>query len=231
MTFAPLAVPAFPIWPAGDLTRPMLSMMNVRYAVTAVADPIPPGWHEVTVDHQSRLIENERVLPRAFVPRHVRGGEMHTETDFADNAWIATPHPAFGHFLPASGEKGSRDAGVERSSRASAGGRRPGEDDAVNGPGTVVAAREGSKLRMEADMAAPGYVVVSETAWPGWRAYLDGRRVRILRANQAFLAVYVPAGRHEIRLRYLPQSFVVGRTISVAVAALLLIALFIRQVM
>src|SRR5207253_8484163 len=68
MTFAPLAVPAFPIWPAGDLTRPMLSMMNVRYAVTAVADPIPPGWREVTVDHQSRLIENERVLPRAFVP-------------------------------------------------------------------------------------------------------------------------------------------------------------------
>jgi len=39
----------------------MLSMMNVRYAVTASLNPIPPGWHEVTVDHQSRLIENERV--------------------------------------------------------------------------------------------------------------------------------------------------------------------------
>jgi hypothetical protein len=194
MTFAPLAVPAFPIWPTGDLTRPMLSMMNVRYAITAVGDPIPPGWHEVTVDHRSRLIENERVLPRAFVPRHTRGGEMNADTDFADSAWIE------------------------------------GAGDAANGPGTVITTRQGSQLRLQADMAAPGYVVVSETAWPGWRAYLDGRRVRTSRANQAFLAVYVPAGHHEVRLRYLPQSFVLGRTISVAVALLLSIGVFVRQV-
>jgi hypothetical protein len=147
----------------------------------------------VTVDHRSRLIENERVLPRAFVPPHTRTGEMSADA-VLDAAWIE------------------------------------GAGDAANGPGTVITTREGSRLRIQAAMAAPGYVVVSETAWPGWRAYLDGRRVRILRANQAFLAVYVPAGRHEIRLRYLPQSFVVGRTISVAVAALLLIALLIRQV-
>ena len=88
MTFAPLAVPAFPIWPAADLTRPMLSMMNVRFAVTSVNDPIPSGWHQVMIDHQSRLIENERVLPRAYVPRHTRGGEMNVESDFADSAWI-----------------------------------------------------------------------------------------------------------------------------------------------
>jgi len=195
MTFEPLAVPAFPIWPAGDLTRPVLSMMNVRYAVTGAGDPIPPGWHEVTIDHQSRLIENERVLPRAFVPRHTRAGEMNPDADFADSAWIE------------------------------------GAGDAPNGPGTVAVVREGSGLRLQASMDAPGWVVVSQTAWSGWRAYVDGRRVRALRANRAFLAVYVPAGRHEVRLRYLPQSFVVGRTISAAVALLLSIGLLVRQVM
>ena len=194
MTFEPLAVPAFPIWPAGDLTRPVLSMMNVRYAVTGAGDPIPPGWHEVTIDHQSRLIENERVLPRAFVPRHTRAGEMNPDADFADSAWIE------------------------------------GAGDAPNGPGAVAVARDGSGLRMQASMDAPGWVVISQTAWTGWRAYLDGRRVRMLRANRAFLAVYVPAGRHEVRLRYLPRSFVVGRTISVAVALLLSIGLLLRQV-
>src|SRR5213075_1798698 len=140
MTFAPLAVPAFPIWPAGDLTRPMLSMMNVRYAITGVTEPIPPGWHEVTVDHRSRLIENEHVLPRAFVPRHTRGSqneidEMDRETDFAERGWIDTPHPAFGHLLPASGENGARNASIESPSPALAGegGGRPGEGDAANG--------------------------------------------------------------------------------------------------
>lgn len=158
MTFAALTVPPFP--------DPALSAMNVRYAVTGVADPIPPGWHEVTVDRQSRLIENERVLSRAYVP----------------------------------------------------------------GSGRLTVRRVGSQLHITADMAAGGEVVVSETAWNGWRAYLDGRRVRLDRANGAFLKVYVPEGHHEVLLRYLPQSFVVGRTISVAVAVLLAIALFIRQV-
>jgi hypothetical protein len=194
MTFEALAVPAFPIWPAGDLTKPALSMMNVRYAVVAAADPIPAGWHHVTLDHGSRLIENERVLPRAFVPRHTRAGEMNADADFADSAWIA------------------------------------GVGDAPNGPGSVRVIRDGSALRMEASMDAPGWMVVSETAWPGWRAYVDGRRVRTARANRAFLAIYVPAGQHEIRLRYLPQSFVVGRTISVAVALCLLIDLVARRV-
>jgi hypothetical protein len=199
MTFEPLAYQTFPIWPAADLTRPMLSMMNARYAVIGAADVIPSGWHEVTVDHQSRLIENERVLPRAFVPRNVRGAasaleEMKGETDFGERAWIE------------------------------------GVGEGANGPGRVDVMRDGSQLRMNADMHAAGYVVISQAAWPGWRAYVDGRRVRTVRANHAFLAVYVPAGHHQIRLRYLPQSFVVGRTISIAVAALLLLALLIRQV-
>jgi len=194
MTFAPLAVPAFPIWPAGDLTRPMLSMMNVRFAVTSVNDPVPPGWREVITDHQSRLIENERVLPRAYVPRHTRGGEMNADADPADRAWI------------------------------------DGVGDTDNGSGTVVTTRDGSNLHLTANMNAPGWIVISEAAWPGWRAYLDGRRVRMQRANRAFLAVYAPAGQHEIRLRYLPRSFTLGRTISVAVALLLSIGLIIRQV-
>ena len=163
-------------------------------AVTSVNDSIPNGWREITIDHQSRLIENERVLPRAYVPRHTRGGEMDPDADPADSAWIE------------------------------------GIGDTDNGSGAIVTIGEGSNLRLAADMRAPGWIVVSETAWPGWRAYLDGRRVRMQRANRAFLAVYAPAGQHEIRLRYLPRSFVIGRTISVAVALLLLIGLIVRQV-
>jgi hypothetical protein len=218
MTFAPLSE-TFPLWPTTDLTRPMLSMMNVRYAVQGTWEPLPPGWREVTVDHQSRLIENERVLPRAFVPRQVRSGgdvleEMKGETDFAERAWI-DPHPPL---------RGTFSRRREKDNLV------PLPREAPNGAGRVAVAREGSGLRIDAVMDAAGYVVISQTAWPGWRAYVDGRRVRTLRANHAFLAVYVPAGRHQIRLRYLPQSFVAGRTISVAVALLLLVTGFRRQV-
>ena len=201
MTLAPFAE-TFPLWKAGELTRPIVSMMNVRYAVTETWQATPPGWREVAVDANSRLLENEHALPRAFVPRRVRFGtehlpEMRNETDFAERAWIDATEPLR-----------ERD----------------------NGRGTVTARRNASGLRLDAVMERDGFIVVSESAWPGWRAYVDGRRVGILRANHVFLGIYVPAGRHEVRLRYLPQSFVVGRTISVAVALLLFAGLVIRQV-
>jgi hypothetical protein len=191
----------FPLWcrhggfgfnQIDDLTRPMLSMLNVRFAVVPKDEAIPPGWREVTTDHASRLIENKHVLPRAFIPRNVRIGagndieDMGAANDFAETAWLDLP-------------------GSPR--------------DLPNGPGTIVIHPRSFDVTMEHD----GFVVISNAAWNGWRAYIDGRRTKIVRANHAFLGVFVPVGRHTIRLVYLPQSFVVGRWISLATLAILAI--------
>jgi uncharacterized membrane protein YfhO len=47
--------------------------------------------------------------------------------------------------------------------------------------------------------------------------------VKPLRANHAFLAVYLPSGRHVVQLTYLPQAFVAGRAVSVGTLLLLVI--------
>jgi hypothetical protein len=214
MTFAPLAE-TFPLWrnrfpPAGgevlDLTKPILSMMNVRYSLLDVLKPIPAGWREVTFDIYTRLIENEHALGRAFVPARVRFGrtpqqeleEMSVETDFSQRAWLTTPD------------------------------QPPHERE--NGPGAVTVSRDGADLDLQIRMESDGFVVISETAWPGWRAHLDNRRVRLVRANHAFLAVFVPLGEHHVRLRYLPQSFVAGRTISLVTALCLAMFIVVRKV-
>ncbi len=75
---------------------------------------------------------------------------------------------------------------------------------------------------LHADMRSAGWVVVSEQNWRGWRTYIDGRRVKIQNANIAFLGIYVPQGRHVVDLRYWPESFVIGRTISIGTIALLI---------
>jgi hypothetical protein len=56
--------------------------------------------------------------------------------------------------------------------------------------------------------------VVSQTYFPGWEAYIDGRPAKLWRANYAFQAVDVPPGQHEIKLKYRDKAFLVGVVLS-----------------
>lgn len=82
--------------------------------------------------------------------------------------------------------------------------------------------RKGLEYELDATMSADGWIVVSESAWKGWRAYIDGRRVKTHFANHAFIGLFVPAGQHRVRVVYLPDSFTRGRTISLVTLAILL---------
>ena len=65
-----------PIWfnRVDDLTRPFLTLLNVRYAVAAKDFAVPRGWHVVARDATGQILENEGTLARAFVPAAVRVG-------------------------------------------------------------------------------------------------------------------------------------------------------------
>ncbi len=66
-----------------------------------------------------------------------------------------------------------------------------------------------------------GFVVFSETWFPGWQAEVDGRRVPLYRADYLFRAVAVPEGDHVVTLRYRPAEFAWGMVLSVLAAAVL----------
>ena len=183
-------------------TYPLWSTFQ-RAWFNIVDDPARPFLSFLNVRYVldgKRVIENKNVLPRAFVPpavRYERDGKqviesMKSASDFSKLAWIEAPH-----YQP---------------------------HDAPNGPGKVTWRRAGGAhhtLDLDADMQGAGWIVISETAWKGWRAYIDGHRVETRFANHAFLGVHVPAGRHRVRLVYLPESFTRGRNISLATLALL----------
>jgi len=59
-------------------------------------------------------------------------------------------------------------------------------------------------------------LVLADTYYPGWSATVDGRATEILRANYAFRAIEVPAGRHEVALVYRPSHWRTGLLLSLA---------------
>lgn len=61
---------------------------------------------------------------------------------------------------------------------------------------------------------SPGWLMVADTWYPGWRAYLDNIETLMPVGDYLFRAVWVPAGEHEVTLKYTPASFRVGAVIS-----------------
>lgn len=51
---------------------------------------------------------------------------------------------------------------------------------------------------------------LSDPFYPGWNAYVDGKKTAILRADFAFRAVEVPKGKHTVIFSYQPMSFYLG---------------------
>ncbi|HEV7238874.1 MAG TPA: YfhO family protein [Thermoanaerobaculia bacterium] len=180
-----------------DLSRPFLSFLNVRYALANENVNVPRHWSHKAIDRNTHLLENTSVLPRAFVPprvRYVRENPVEEMKGVTDFANVAW----------------IETAAID-------------PQEVLNGPGAVTIERVGLEYHLIATMQRAGWIVISETHWPGWRAYIDGRRVRAHFANHAFVGVHVPEGRHRVRLVYLPESFTRGRAISLATLLLLLI--------
>ncbi len=103
-------------------------------------------------------------------------------------------------------------------------GVRPGNNNTaspqsnnLDGQVTPVAVKRIGAGRIELNINAPtaGYVVLTDTFYPGWQVTVDNKPATIWPANLAFRAVGVEVGAHTIVFSYKPQSFMIGGWISV----------------
>jgi hypothetical protein len=75
----------------------------------------------------------------------------------------------------------------------------------------------------------PGFLVLTEPFTREWKWIIDGWTVNSVRANFAFQAVAVPAGKHQIDRIYRPASVIIGCAISLINLLCLTIAVFSKQ--
>lgn len=87
-------------------------------------------------------------------------------------------------------------------------------------PATIVAYAP-ERVEIEVEAERPGLLVLSDSFFPGWQAWVDDAESEILRANGLFRAVVVSAGAHRVRFEYRPASFRRGAALS-AVSLVLL---------
>ena len=72
-------------------------------------------------------------------------------------------------------------------------------------------------LTYKSSSPSDGTVVFSEIFYPyGWKAYIDGKPAEIFRANYLLRAMNIPAGQHDIRMEFRPDSVRKGNIVASA---------------
>lgn len=182
-----------------SLASPLLRLLNVRYVVSG--RPVDSPRLELVHEGDMRVYRMRDPLPRAFVVGRATVVRNDAEAlarlsapDFDPRAELVLTDPA----APVYGEGAAGSAAfLERSPNR-------------------------QRLRVDAD--APAYLLVSDFYFAGWKARIDGVDAPLFRADHIFRAVPVPAGTHQVELRYRPDSLYIGAAVS-GVAGLLALTL------
>lgn len=193
----------------------MLDRLGARFALLHKASKdvakyfLAGGWKLALAppDSEYVLLENPAPLPRAYVAyNRVFAGNEEQALGFASrramDPWISV-------ILERPGESGEAPPNV-----MSQAGIAPAE----------IVRYEPNVVEIEADASADGYLVLADSDYPGWNAYVDGVATEILRANYLFRAVPIAPGHHRVVFVFEPKSVWIGGTLSLlslmAIAAL-----------
>lgn len=78
----------------------------------------------------------------------------------------------------------------------------------------TIAFYEPQRVEIHVNTDRERFLVLSDTYYPGWKAFVDDTHSKIYRANYAFRAILVPKGIHVVRFVYEPEVFTIGLIIS-----------------
>jgi hypothetical protein len=189
-------------WVAGQTDRlAALRLAGVDYAVLAVRDPREPidprqskGLHALADPLPgARLYRLTDSLPRIFLAMHAE-----VLSDSAAHPRLHEPEVLAGHSVWLAPDADARDLPAP--------------------PGRAGSCRletySDRRLTARCEGEQPGMAVVNEQFDPGWRAWVDGRPVALLRANMNMRAVPLAAGAHQIVMRYNPPGLWAGVLLS-----------------
>jgi hypothetical protein len=166
-----------------------------------------------------KIYENVGALPRAFIVPQARAFDDH------EAALQAMRDPSFD---PASQVVLSgNDASCDRRGASLGAVAREATGEPSRVTGATVTSYRPEQVVIEATLDRPGYLLLTDAHYPGWRATVDGERAPICRADLLFRAVPLEPGEHRVVFSFRPPLQRVG--IAVSVVALLLLLLVWRQ--
>jgi hypothetical protein len=191
----------------GGITSPLLQLFNPGFVITPYVIPperldlqyVASTMTQVFENGIVRIFENPAAYPHAWFVHEARKMEKAAILGALDSGQVDPRQTALVEHTPPSMEAAT----------------------GVNEPVTFTR-YEPDEIGMTVTTGSAGLLVVSEVYAPGWNAYVDGERVPLYATNYLFRGIPVPAGTHDIELRYEPRSLTIGLWISVATVVVMI---------
>jgi hypothetical protein len=192
-----------------DETR-LLDALNVKYIVSP-KDFKAKGYRLARKSSTVNLYENLNCLPRAFLSEEgVLIKDKKAILDkFLDMKWDPRKEVLL--------EEETRNPGILESWNPEV-----GKEEAA------VVKYEPNEVVIKAAVKTPKFLVLSDSYYPGWKVYIDGRAGKIYRANYIMRAVSLKPGEHTVKFIFDPFIFKLGLAISFSAIAVVLL-LIIRK--
>ncbi|MBI3914050.1 MAG: YfhO family protein [Chloroflexi bacterium] len=181
-----------PLMPAARLNVEAITLFDANQTLVSLATLT----HRLrfSLAYQSDTVavwRNEDVLPRAFI--------AHSAELANDDAVFARLH----------------DDAFQPASMVLLADGEPLTDSGATQGEAIITRYEATRVEIAVRTDRAGYVVLTDSWYPGWRATVDGNAAPIQRADAIFRAVRVEAGQHRIVFEYAPTSLTVGIVVSV----------------
>jgi hypothetical protein len=196
---APLSVAVRATLPHGRLVVRGMSLIDERTGSFQSLILSSPGRLRLVHSGDVKVYENLDVLPRAFV---------------VHRAWTTAGQEEALSRMQAPEFDPRSEIVVEGNDALTH--PVPSETD---GDGVQITSYTPERVDIRARLDAPGYLILTDAAYPGWRAWVDGEEVEILTADLLFRAVRLDAGSHTVTFAFRPRSVSVGGAVSLASAA------------
>ena len=176
---------------------PMFNLLNVKYVLMSPGYRANEKYFPLKVETPSmRVYLNGNFLPRTRLVHAMR---------------IVPEKEVLGELLSPSFDP--------RGSVVLEDGDCPAPEGGAGAPGGEDARIEScspNRVVVRARASGSAYLILADTWYPGWKAFVDGKEAKIYRANYVQRAVYLGPGEHTVEFTYFPFTFKIGLGISVA---------------
>lgn len=179
----------------GEFSKKAINLLGIKYIIYKKADGhsswVFPFWEYeddsfnlIYEDDKYQIIENKNTLPRAFLVskyKVIKDNELLLDTLFSEDFDISKSIILEKDFelLGTDGDPGSAS----------------------------ILKYTPNKIEILVNAKTDSLLFLSDTYYPGWKAFVDEKEKEIFRADYNFRAVAIEKGKHKIEFVYMPDSF------------------------